>query len=126
MGCKGTVFILTIKNLEPKPNKNAISILTKRNNRYLCTKYQFMPEISNFYGIVITMYFPEHNPPHFHVRYNEYHASIDIQTGKVTGEMPRRALKLVYEWLDMHKEELLENWYKLEKGSVPSKIQPLD
>jgi len=35
-------------------------------------------------------------------------------------------LKLVYEWLDMHKEELLENWYKLEKGSVPSKIQPLD
>lgn len=126
MGCKGTVFILTIQNLEPKVNKNAISILTKRNNRYLCTKYQFMPEISNFYGIVITMYFPEHNPPHFHVRYNEYHASIDIQTGKVTGEMPRRALKLVYEWLDMHKEELLENWYKLEKGSVPSKIQPLD
>ena len=53
-----------------------------------------MPEISNFYGIVITMYFPEHNPPHFYVRYNEYHASIDIQTGKVTGEMPRRALKL--------------------------------
>ena len=126
MGCKGTVFILTIQNLEPKVNKNAISILTKRNNRYLCTKYQFMPEISNFYGIVITMYFPEHNLPHFHVRYNEYHASIDIQTGKVTGEMPRRALKLVYEWLDMHKEELLENWYKLEKGSVPSKIQPLD
>lgn len=120
------VFILTIQNLEPKVNKNAISILTKRNNRYLCTKYQFMPEISNFYGIVITMYFPEHYPPHFHVRYNEYHASIDIQTGKVTGEMPRRALKLVYEWLDMHKEELLENWYKLEKGSVPSKIQPLD
>ena len=126
MGCKGTVFVLTIQNLEPKVNKNAISILTKRNNRYLCTKYQFMPEISNFYGIVITMYFPEHNPPHFHVRYNEYHASIDIQTGKVTGEMPRRALKLVYEWLDMHKEELLENWYKLEKGYVPSKIQPLD
>ena len=119
-------FCLTFQNLEAKPNKNAISILTKRNNRYLCTKYQFMPEISNFYGIVITMYFPEHNPPHFHVRYNEYHASIDIQTGKVTGEMPRRALKLVYEWLDIHKEELLENWYKLEKGTAPSKIQPLD
>ena len=58
-----------------------------------------MPEISNFYGIVITMYFPEHNPPHFHVRYNQYRASIDIHTGKVTGEMPRRALKLVYDWL---------------------------
>ena len=100
--------------------------MIKRNNRYLCTKYHYMPEISNFYGIVITMYFPEHNPPHFHVRYNEYRASIDIQTGKVTGEMPRRALKLVYDWLDLHKEELLENWYKLEKGASPSKIQPLD
>ena len=85
-----------------------------------------MPEISKFYGIVITMYFPEHNPPHFHVRYNEYRASIDIQTGKVTGEMPRRALKLVYDWLDLHKEELLENWYKLEKGNSPSKIKPLE
>lgn len=106
--------------------KNSIFCLSYRNNRYLCTKYWFMPEISNFYGIVITMYFPEHNPPHFHVRYNQYRASIDIQTGKVTGEMPRRALKLVYDWLDLHKEELLENWYKLEKGTSPSKIQPLD
>ena len=85
-----------------------------------------MPEISNFYGIVITMYFPDHNPPHFHVRYNEYRASIDILTGKVTGEMPRRALKLVYDWLDLHKEELMENWYKLEQGTSPSNIQPLD
>ena len=84
-----------------------------------------MPEISNFYGIVM-MYFPEHIPPRFHVRHNEYRASIDIQPGKVTGEMPRRALKLVYEWLDLHKEELLENWHKLEKGNSPTKIQPLE
>lgn len=126
MGCKGSIFTPTIQNLGAKPNKNMLSSLTKRNNRYLCTKYHYMPEISNFYGIVITMYFPEHNPPHFHVRYNEYRASIDIQTGKVTGEMPRRALKLVYDWLDLHKDELLENWYKLEKGFSPSNIQPLD
>ena len=45
-----------------------------------------MPEICHFYGIVITMYLPDHNPPHFHVRYNEYRATIDIQTGKVTGQ----------------------------------------
>ena len=44
-----------------------------------------MPEICHFYGIIITMYLPDHNPPHFHVRYNEYRATIDIQTGKVTG-----------------------------------------
>ena len=52
-----------------------------------------MPEICHFYGIVITMYLPDHNPPHFHVRYNEYRATIDIQTGRVTGQMPRRALR---------------------------------
>ncbi len=62
-----------------------------------------MPEICHFYGIVITMYLPDHNPPHFHVRYNEYRAIIDIQTGKVTGQMTRRALHLVFEWLDLHK-----------------------
>ena len=56
-----------------------------------------MPEISRFYGIVITMYFPDHNPPHFHVRYNDYHAIIDIETGKVKGEMPRQALSLVFQ-----------------------------
>lgn len=52
-----------------------------------------MPEISRFYGIIITMYMPDHNPPHFHVRYNEYHATIDIHTGNIIGNMPRRALK---------------------------------
>ena len=67
-----------------------------------------MPEICHFYGIVITMYLPDHNPPHFHVRYNEYRATIDIQTGEVTGQMPRRALHLVFDWLDLHKEELMQ------------------
>ena len=85
-----------------------------------------MPEISCFYGIVITMYFPDHNPPHFHVRYNDYHAIIDIETGKVKGEMPRQALRLVFEWLDQHKEELRENWLRMEKGEPVISIKPLD
>lgn len=85
-----------------------------------------MPEISRFYGIVITMYFPDHNPPHFHVRYNDYHAIIDIETGKVKGEMPRQALRLVFEWLDQHKEELRENWLRMEKGEPVISIKPLD
>ena len=50
-----------------------------------------MPEICHFHGIVTTMYLPDHNPPHFHVRYNEYRATIDILTGEVTGQMLRRA-----------------------------------
>ena len=62
-----------------------------------------MPEISRFYGIIIYMYMNEHQPPHFHVWYNDYKAIITIEDGVVTGSLPRRALKLVYEWLDLHK-----------------------
>ena len=62
-----------------------------------------MPEISSFYGIVISMYPGDHNPPHFHVRYNEYRAIIEIESEVVTGEMPNRALKFVFEWLDLHR-----------------------
>ena len=89
-------------------------------------KKSIMPEICHFYGIVITMYLPDHNPPHFHVRYNEYRATIDIQTGRVTGQMPRRALHLVFEWLDQHKDELMLNWERMENGETLVKINPLD
>lgn len=56
-----------------------------------------MPEICRFYGIIITMFVNEHNPPHFHVRYMEHRALVDIANGTITGTMPRRALKMVYE-----------------------------
>lgn len=85
-----------------------------------------MPEISRFYGIVIAMYYSEHNPPHFHVTYNDYKATIDIQTGEVEGKLPRRVLSLVYEWLDLHKDDLMENWRKMEQGSDMTNIKPLE
>ena len=85
-----------------------------------------MPQISAFYGIVITMYLPDHNPPHFHVRYNEYRAVFDIETGEIKGNMPRRAVRFVYEWLDLHKDELMENWKRLESGEPLKRIKPLD
>lgn len=84
-----------------------------------------MPQVSYFYGIHIMMYLPEHNPPHFHVRYEGYHASIDINNGDIIGNMPRRAIRLVYEWMDLHKEELLENWNRLQKGMPIVEIEPL-
>ena len=68
-----------------------------------------MPEISKFYGIVIYMYINDHNPPHFHAVYQGYKATITIQDGIVTGCFPRRALNLIFDWLDEHKDELLEN-----------------
>ena len=85
-----------------------------------------MPEISRFYGIVITMYNSEHNPPHFHIRYNDYRATMDINTGEINGNLPRRVLNLVYEWFDQHKDELKENWLRMEKGEEIINIKPLD
>ena len=56
-----------------------------------------MPEVSSFYGIIITMLFDGHNPPHFHIKYGEYRAAITIKDGTVKGSLPRRALNLVFE-----------------------------
>jgi hypothetical protein len=63
-----------------------------------------LPRISEFYGIVIEMYFADHPPPHFHARYGGDEATIAIATGDVlAGSLPRRALRLVREWLDAHR-----------------------
>jgi len=84
-----------------------------------------MPEIARFYGIVIYMFYNDHNPPHFHIKYQDYEAVIDIREGTISGILPRRALNLIYDWLDMHQQELLENW-KLAKERMPlNKIEPL-
>ena len=85
-----------------------------------------MPEISSFYGIVIYMYISDHQPPYFHVKYNEYECWITIEDGIITGKLPRRALRLVYEWLDLHKDELMENWRRLQNSESPVKILPLN
>ena len=84
-----------------------------------------MPEISRFYGIRIFMFFREHNPPHFHAKYQGYEAIIEINDGVVNGKFPRRALKMVYEWLDIHKPELLENWKRIENRDELNNIDPL-
>jgi hypothetical protein len=85
-----------------------------------------MPEISRFYGIIIKMYFREHNPPHFHIEYQDYEALMNIETGEITGKMSRRALKLVYAWLDENKAALLSNWDRIEARQPLKKIKPLD
>lgn len=88
-------------------------------------KRSIMPEISKFYGIIIYMYIDDHNPPHFHVWYDDYEAEITIKDGIVTGSLPRRALRLVYEWLDLHRDELMENWERLTNSEPAKKIEPL-
>ena len=64
-----------------------------------------MPEISRFLGIIITMYFNDHSPPHFHAIYNEYEITVDIETGVIAGRFPRRALNAVLEWHQQYKKE---------------------
>lgn len=72
-----------------------------------------MPVLSRFYGIIIRMYFQqsEHNPPHIHAIYGENVAAIDFQEKKIIeGELPKKALELVIEWISIHEEELKEIW----------------
>ncbi len=70
-----------------------------------------MPIISVFFGIIIRMYHDDHAPPHFHASYQGFEALIRIQSGSVlAGKLPRKALRLVQEWAERHRDELLENW----------------
>jgi Domain of unknown function (DUF4160) len=85
-----------------------------------------VPRISFFYGIAITMYFFDHEPPHFHAQYAEHHAVIAIDSGAVlVGELPGRALRLVSEWLSLHRHELEANWERARHGGSPEPIEPL-
>jgi len=85
-----------------------------------------MPELSRFLGIVIMMYFDDHNPPHFHAKYNEFRAIITIRDLLVMGgELPPRVLGLVMEWAESHKSELLDNWNSLQETGKCFKIEPL-
>ena len=86
-----------------------------------------MPEISRFYGIVIGMFYDEHRPPHFHVRYGEHQAVVRINELIVMeGALPPRALGLVVEWAAKHRKELLNNWDAIEAGRAIKKIAPLE
>ncbi|MBI4909552.1 MAG: DUF4160 domain-containing protein [Acidobacteria bacterium] len=85
-----------------------------------------MPTISAFYGILIRMFFRDHAPPHFHVRYGEFEATVEIATLEIMeGSLPRRALNLVQEWAAQHKEELVEAWQFCSENKHPAKIDPL-
>lgn len=86
-----------------------------------------MPAISVFFGIVVSMYWREHQPPHFHARYGEFEALINIATLEVIrGRLPKRAHALVLEWAVEHRTELAENWALCQAKAMPKPIQPLE
>jgi hypothetical protein len=85
-----------------------------------------VPRVSAFYGIVIAMYYDDHSPPHFHARYGEFEAQVQIATGEVLhGGLPRRALALVEEWVELHRSELDENWERSQAQEPLVTIDPL-
>lgn len=85
-----------------------------------------MPRISAFYGIIIAMYFEDHPPPHFHPKCGDDQAQIMIATGEVlNGSLPRRALALVREWTELHRDELMSDWRRAERHQPLVSIEPL-
>lgn len=65
-------------------------------------------------------------PPHIHVRYGDRRASITIKNGLVTGQLARKELVKVYQWIDLHYDEILDNWNRLKNGLEPLPIKPLE
>ena len=85
-----------------------------------------MPEISRFFGIIIRMFYDEHNPPHFHAEYSGSKAVFDFQGNVLKGSLSSRtATKLVREWTDLHLSELEEDWKLARESKTIKKIEPL-
>lgn len=88
---------------------------------------QTMPEISRFFGIIVAMYYNEHNPPHFHARYGDFKIEIEIRTLSVlAGKFPPRALGLLVEWATQHQEELMGDWDLARQDAELRRIAPLE
>ena len=86
-----------------------------------------MPELSRFFGVVITMFYKDHGPPHFHARYAGRDAKIDIETLAVrAGRLPPRVLGLVIEWATIHRSELRDNWRRARADRPLRPIAPLE
>ena len=84
-----------------------------------------MPTVSMFYGILIRMYYDDHNPPHFHAFYNEYEAMFDFNGNLLDGKIPKKELKLVEAWSIIHKKELEANWLLSKNCEKLFEIRPL-
>ena len=86
-----------------------------------------MPIISRFFGIIIRMFYDEHNPPHFHAEYQGNKAVFDLNGNMLKGDLKSKtARKLVREWVDLYSEEIAHNWQLSMNGQELRKINPLD
>ena len=85
-----------------------------------------MPRVSTFFGITVSMYYGDHPPPHFHVRYGDDEAVLRIDDrGLLRGRLPVRAMSLVAEWAALHRDALVSNWERARLGKPLEPIPPL-
>jgi hypothetical protein len=86
-----------------------------------------MPEISRFFGVIVRMYYDDHDPPHLHVEYQGNKATVDFNGNILRGGIgSRTALRLVRQWIDLHTVELEEDWTLAKAGRSVNKIAPLE
>ena len=98
-----------------------------RNYLYLCPRIAktIMPEISKFFGIIVSLYWRDHNPPHIHFTYGDYECSISVLDRVVDGKAPSKVIAKVNEWMNLHEAEILTLWEKAQKGEKIGRIEPL-
>ena len=84
-----------------------------------------MPVLSMFYGIIISMFYKDHNPPHIHIQYAEYKAIVDFNGDILEGELPVKQRKLIEAWIVLHQDELYANWQLAKDKQGLFKIDPL-
>ena len=84
-----------------------------------------MPTVSMFYGVIITMNYNDHNPPHIHVKYQSDKAIVDMEGEVIEGSLPRKQLRLVQAWVEYRKDEILANWELARSGEKVYRIDPL-
>jgi hypothetical protein len=85
-----------------------------------------MPYVSMFFGIIIRMFFSEHNPPHFHAEYQGTEGIFNFQGEMLIGNIKSStALKLIKEWANLRRNELDENWKNISEKLNINKIEPL-
>lgn len=84
-----------------------------------------MPTISMFYGVLIRMYYDDHNPPHIHAIYNDTEAVYDLSGNVIEGMLPTKQRKLVEAWISIHEDELLADWNLAKSGEQLFRIEPL-
>lgn len=95
---------------------------------YFCIAKQkrtIMPEICRFFGIIISLYWRDHNPPHIHFTYGNYECSISVLDRIVDGQAPAKVIAKVNQWMDLHEAEILSLWEKAQRGDKIDKIEPL-